>query len=256
MTYTLTDIFIYSNVNLESELQLIPYFDEETKIIMPSTWKSLTLAMGTATLVLGTLSSAQAYTLYTNRAAWQAAVEAISDSVTTDTFSTDIPKAQTITLDSGIVSTNSFPPDISAIRFDNNAVTGGQYRNATGGDTASATITWTFPGAVRAFGADFFSVNDPGLTLTGNFDGTGNQTFGVGTAIGANTGFFGVIGNIDFGSIVFGNGGSSVDAFDIDNASFAVTPSQPPSSVPEPSTVMALAVMAGGLFLSRQGKCC
>ncbi|HAX77471.1 MAG TPA: PEP-CTERM sorting domain-containing protein [Cyanobacteria bacterium UBA11372] len=223
---------------------------------MPFTWKSLTLAMGTATLVLGTLSSAQAYTLYTNRAAWQAAVDAISASVTTDTFSTNIPKAQTITLGSGIVSTNSFPPDISAIPFDNNAVTGGQYRNATGGDTASATITWTFPGAVRAFGADFFSVNASGLTLTGNFDGTGDQTFGLNAQIGGNTGFFGVIGNIDFGSIVFGNAGSSVDGFDIDNASFAVTPSQPPSSVPEPSTVMALAVMAGGLFLSRQGKPC
>lgn len=252
----MTDTLTYSTVKLESDLQLIPYFDEETKIIMLSTLKSLTLAMGTATLVLGTLSSAQAYTLYTSRAAWQAAVDAISGSVTTDTFSTNIPKAQTITLDSGIVSTNSFPPDISAIDFpfDNNAVIAGQYLNATG-DTASATITWTFPGAVRAFGADFFRV-DAGLTLTGNFDGTGNQTFGVGSKIGARDGFFGVIGDIDFASIVFGNGGSSVDAFGIDNASFAVTPSQPPSSVPEPSTVMALAVMVGGLFLSRQGKPC
>ncbi len=70
---------------------------------------SLAFATGTVTLLLSSMSSVSAYTIYTNRTAWEAAITANpSYKITTDTFSNTIPSAQSITLDSGIVSTR--PP--------------------------------------------------------------------------------------------------------------------------------------------------
>jgi len=74
---------------------------------------SLAFATGTATLLLGGVSSVSAYTIYTNRTAWEAALATNpSYKITTDTFSNTISSAQSITLDSGIVSTNSAPPTL------------------------------------------------------------------------------------------------------------------------------------------------
>ena len=80
--------------------------------------KSFALITGTATLLLGGMSSADA-TVYTNRALWEAALS--GSTIITDTFSNTIPSAQSITLDSGIVSTNSSPPTLPN-SFNNNSV--------------------------------------------------------------------------------------------------------------------------------------
>ncbi|MEG3437185.1 PEP-CTERM sorting domain-containing protein [Pannus brasiliensis CCIBt3594] len=214
-------------------------------MMLSATVKSFALAAGTATFVLGSLSSARAFTVYTDRAAWQAAVDALNGVTTTDTFSTDIGSAQSILLDSGITSTNS--PEVTLPNaFNNNSVSGGVYQNAAGGATASATITWDFPKSVFAFGADFISANSNGLTLSGNFDGLGIQNILVNNTIGGANGFLGVIGTANFSSIFFSSGNGVVDGFSIQNASF--------SSTPEPGTVMALGILGGGLFLSRRDK--
>ncbi len=211
--------------------------------------KSFSLAtVFTTTLVLSSVSSAEAFTTFTNRTAWQAAVDAIAGSVTTtDTFTNNIASAQTITLDSGIVSANSFPP---AVMFGDNSVGGGLFNNATDGDAsdASATITWTFPSPVFAFGADFLSTNPGWLNLTGNFDGTGNQTLLVNDSIGGADGFLGIIGNANFSSIVFGNNTTSLDTFHIDSASFASVASVP-VAVPEPGMITGLVFLGGGLVV-------
>ncbi len=210
--------------------------------------KSFSLAtVFTTTLVLSSVSSAEAFTTFTNRTAWQAAVDAIAGSVTTtDTFTNNIASAQTITLDSGIVSANSSPP---AVAFGDNSVSGGFFNNSTDGDArdASATITWTFPSPVFAFGADFLSANNGGLNLTGNFDGTGNQTLLVNNSIGGANGFLGIIGNANFSSIVFGNN-TTLDVFDIDSASFASVASVP-VAVPEPGMITGLVFLGGGLVV-------
>ncbi|WP_013325153.1 PEP-CTERM sorting domain-containing protein [Gloeothece verrucosa] len=218
---------------------------------MFNTIKSLALATGTTAMVFGAVASAQAFTVYTDRAAWQAAVDAFAGSVTTtDTFSNNIPKAQSITLDSGITSTNSLPPDVLEIIFNNNAVEDGVYLNATAiaSNTASESITWTFPTSVFAFGADFFDTNAGRLTLSGDFDGTGVQTLLVNNTIGARDGFLGVIGTSSFNSVVFSSNSTFVDGFEIDNASFA--------SVPEPTTLLGVgaAIGLGGLFRKIKNK--
>jgi len=106
---------------------------------------SLAFATGTVTLLLSSVSSVSAYTIYTNRTAWEAAITANpSYKITTDTFSNTISSAQSITLDSGIVSTNSAPPTLPN-SFNNNSVSivnPGVYDNASGTLTgASDTIT-------------------------------------------------------------------------------------------------------------------
>lgn len=208
--------------------------------------KSFALVTGTATLLLGGISSANAYTIFTDRSAWEAAIS--GNTIITDTFSNPIGSAQSITLDSGIVSTNSIPPTLPNA-FNNNSVSGGVYNNATQagtGNSASNTITWVFPSAhVFAFGADFFNTNVDSLTLTGNFDGMGNQTIIVNNTIGGPDGFLGVVGMAKFSSVVFGNNLTVVDSFSIDNASFAV---------PEPSTVVLVLVGGLGLLSSKRVK--
>jgi hypothetical protein len=220
-----------------------------------NTLNSLALATGAATLLLSGASAASAYTVYTSRTAWENAIAASMPSswydITTDTFSNPIASAQSITLDSGIVSTNSAPP-ILPNSFNNNSVSTvntGVYDNASGLLTgASDTITWAFPSPyVWAFGADFFRVDE--LTLTGNFDGTGDQTISINTAIGGPDGFLGIVGMAEFSSVVFSNNTTDVDSFRVDNASFATK-----HTVPESSAVVALAMFGGGLLLIKKGK--
>ncbi len=214
----------------------------------------LALATGTATLLLSGVSPVSAYTIYTNRTAWEAAITANpSYKITTDTFSNPISSAQSITLDSGIVSTNSIPPTLPNPPYNNNSVNvvnPGVYDNATQastGNSASNTITWQFPASVWAFGADFFSTNTDRLTLIGNFDGTGNQTLVINNTIGGPDGFLGIVGTAEFSSVVFSNNTTTVDSFRIDNASFA-------TKVPEPNTVAAFAILGGSLLLIKKTK--
>lgn len=186
-------------------------------------------------------ADAHAAMTFTDRAAWEAAVLAASGTITTDTFSTDIASAQSITLDSGIVSTNSNEITLPNV-FNNNSVSGGLYQNAVGAPswTASTTITWTFPTpGVFAFGAEFLNVNVGGLTLNGDFDGTGLQSYILANEIGSSTGFFGVIGTATFGSVTYTQSVNGIDAFRIEDASFAT---QPAAAVPEPASVTMLVV--------------
>lgn len=211
---------------------------------------SLAFATGTVTLLLSSVSSVSAYTIYTNRTAWKAAITANpSYKITTDTFSNPIPSAQSITLDSGIVSSNSAPPTLPNPPFNNNSVSivnPGVYDNASGTlPGASDTITWQFPATVLAFGADFSRIDE--LTLTGNFDGTGNQTISINPTIGGENGFLGIIGTAEFSSVIFANNTTGVDSFSVDNASFA-------TKVPEPNAVVAFAILGGSLLLIKKAK--
>lgn len=184
------------------------------RFVLPGAWLLALAAPGSA------------YTVYTNRAAWEAALS--GRSIVTDTFSNQINSAQSITLDSGIVSTNSGPISLPNM-FNNNSVgvvNAGVYDNAVqaGSGTASNTISWLFPNAVTAFGADFIGAGTNRLSLSGDFDGTGLQSLIVNTTISGSDGFLGVIGTTSFTSIILGNSSTQVDGFSIDNASFAPVP--------------------------------
>ena len=51
------------------------------------------------------------------------------------------------------------------------------------------------------------------LSLTGNFDGTGDQTVLVNNTIGGPDGFLGIISMAAFSSVVLGNNVTVVDSF-------------------------------------------
>ena len=209
---------------------------------MPPTRKLLFAGL----LAVSPLSQAHAYTIYTNRIAWEAALSTAP--IVTDTFSNSIASAQSITLDSGIVSTNSIPPILPNPPF-NNSVSDGAYHNATqagAGNSASNTITWVFPFYQTAFGADFTSTNSNGLTLIGNFDGTGDQTIIVNNTIGGEDGFLGVVGGAPFDSIILSNASTILDEFSIDNASLG--------TIPVPGTLALLGVGLAGLAAARRRR--
>ncbi|MFM7394031.1 MAG: hypothetical protein ACKO22_06635 [Cyanobium sp.] len=207
--------------------------------------RSMALAWAAAASLACQVAPVQAFTVYTNRAAWEAALSGAT--ITTDTFSNTISSAQSITLDSGIVSTNSVPA-ILPNSFDNNSVNivnPGVYDNATQagtGNSASNTISKVFPTSVIGFGADFINTNTDRLTLNGDFDGTGIETILVNNTIGGSDGFLGVVGMADFSSIFFSNNTTVVDAFSIDNASFA---SRSIPAVPGPLPLLGAAAAFG-----------
>jgi hypothetical protein len=185
------------------------------RLVLPGAW------------LLGLAAPGSAFTIYTNRASWEGALS--GRPLVTDTFSNIINSAQTIQLDSGIVSTNSGPAILPNPPYYNNSVgvlNPAVYANAVqaGFGTASNTVTWLFPTAVTAFGADFIGAGAGRLSLLGDFDGTGLQSLIVNATIASPNGFLGVIGTTPFTSIILGNPLTDVDSFSIDNASFAPVP--------------------------------
>ena len=132
-------------------------------------------------------------TAFTDSARWSTEVaRGIGGAITQEAFAQNISKAQSIRFASGIVSTNSNPPNVLLAE---NAVVNGVYRNAVGSNasSASASITWQFPQPIRAFSAHFSQVADGGLTLSSP-DITG-VSWMVYRQIGGADGFFGFVGH-------------------------------------------------------------
>jgi len=160
---------------------------------------------------------ASAYVIYTDQTSWE---NAVTETLTTDTFNYSIPAANTITFDSGVISTKSG----SNYQAVNGSVFVGQV-------TGSTTLTWELPWDITALGFDVVSVNN-NTSLIADFDGNGNESINLGVLSGSTyyNGFFGVIGDSAFSSAVFVNSGS-VDTFTVDNLSFNKI------SIPEPETL-------------------
>lgn len=219
-------------------------------------------AVGTVGIVLTASNPADAFTLYTDRAAWNAAVA--GNTVTTETFNTSVPATtQPVTFDNGVVSTNSDRRFITQVVV--GTFFGVPLSQFSGGASTTNTLTpnkirWQFPAAVVTFGADWFrTVGDiNAVTVNGNFDGSGLQTASFNTALGApGTGFLGIVGNAPFSQIVFRtediNGSNAVRGFDVDNLSLAIAPTTPPAAaVPEPMTMSGLAIAGAGLAAARR----
>ena len=194
--------------------------------------------------------------VFTDRTAWDAAVA--GSSITNDPFNNPIMNAQTIPFDSGVSSQAS---NFIVLPFPINAVTGGQYRGLVDGDmsTGAESITWTFPSQIFAFGLDF--ARDPDnlgfngrVQLTGNFDGTGPTTFNLENTIGAQSGFFGVVGMSTFNEIQWSAVSAQNVAFAVDDLSFASEASTPGAPIPEPSTILLLSSGIAGLAWWRHRK--
>ena len=113
---------------------------------------SAVLAIGIAAAA----KPARAVTVFTDRAAWEAAV---MSGITTETFDNEILDADTIVLDDGTVST-VVPGLLDAGLNNVNLRTAGEYVGRVGTNLGHPPIiTWTFTGPIRAWFAD----SRPGL---------------------------------------------------------------------------------------------
>jgi hypothetical protein len=194
-----------------------------------------------ALIVTAAAQPAAASTIYTNRTSFEAALASFE----TETFSSDVANADSITFPSVSISSIGTSPATEAGRSNFNRVLGGnwdgQVRSLPDRDGYLA-ITWTFPIAVDGFGATWSGIGS-GLTLTGNFDGTGDQAIDLSTHVnGFGFGFVGVIGSAQFSSIKLTTT-ADTDLIGSDGVTIGL--------VPEPSTALLLAsgllAMAVGL---------
>ncbi|WP_198263759.1 PEP-CTERM sorting domain-containing protein [sulfur-oxidizing endosymbiont of Gigantopelta aegis] len=169
-----------------------------------------------------------AYQIFYDRTNWE---NAIVGSLKTDNFDNKINNADSITFDSGVVSTSLKSSEYNRI------LSSGSY---FGSVTSTSTLTWVFPWEILAFGFDIISINS-GSQISGNFDGLGNEIFNPANDNISNqyNGFIGVIGNDTFDTIVFSGAGNR-DSFSINNLSFSKAP-----TIPEPATLL---LMGLGLF--------
>lgn len=209
--------------------------------------------LGIAT-VLAT-DSAYAFTVYTDRTAWEAALG--NATITTDTFDNVKSVQRSITFDSGVVSTGNGPGRVF------NQVDFGTYSGGINGDGDIPsdiffdTITWSFPQAIIGFGADWRgTASIEPIVVTGNFDGIGDQTVSFSSSLSfPGNGFLGIIGLAPFSSITFntdntvlGNG----PFFYADNLSFAAAP--PATPVPTPALLPGLVGMGVAAWRKRRSE--
>lgn len=173
------------------------------------------------------------FDIYTDRSFWEAALS--GSTIVEDGFDTPIASAQSITFDSGVVSQGSAPPPSAAV----NAVNLGVYgsNNDPDGSGGFQSTTWIFPDPIFAFGMYFIdSASNFGITVSGDFGGTGILSFDTETELGGlGTGFLGIIGAGLFDEIVFTptpNAFSQNEGYAIDDLAFAS-----PAEVPVPATI-------------------
>ena len=196
--------------------------------------------------------STAAIMTFDDRSAFEAAVA--GSMLFSDAFDTPIPGAEQITLDSGIVSTNS-PPSLQG--GDNAVVLTGRYNNSVANSgTPSEFITWEFPTQVIGFGFDLFGAATDRLQVT--FDGgSGLESFiftdiNVDVTDLADGGFVGFLADTAFESIVFSNALNGTDTFRIDDLSFAEA--GPSVAVPLPSTLPLTLLGIGGLLFATRRR--
>ncbi|MCL6433929.1 MAG: PTPA-CTERM sorting domain-containing protein [Leptolyngbyaceae cyanobacterium HOT.MB2.61] len=179
---------------------------------------------GAALLTLTIPGMAQAVTFFTNRPDWEAAVGRF----TTETFDTPVANASVITFSTGVTSTGLGGSIL-------NEIGGGTYQGRV--DTSGnfpgrfREIRWVFPKPVFGLAADWIDVaTGSGLTVSGNFDGSGIQTISFRDRLGSpGTGFLGIIGAASFSELVFREevpvfGDIGDEFFQVDNLSTTVVP--------------------------------
>lgn len=208
--------------------------------------KELT-GIAAAVVLMAGVSQAEAASIFTDRAAWEAAVAGF----TTETFDTSMASANVLVLNSDITSTTDVvtkPNGLNEVGF-------GAYRGRLGGSGSHPNnITWDFGSSVVGFFADFGSLNSNGLTVTGDFDGTGDQTFSIATTVGGVSGGFGLLGTATFSTFDWGSNDPS-EFFTVDNFSYSsVLAPGGEQQVPEPGSLATFGASLAALGWLRRRR--
>lgn len=158
--------------------------------------------------------------VFTDRAAWEAAV---SGSVTTETFDTDMADAGSLAFGTGVQSDANEPLGASLIHNVSGGAFSARIRNASG-TNGYRSIDWTLPAATNAFGCDFTSISSSrGVDISADFDGSGVQAFDLFAHFGngSSGGFFGIVSDGSFASVrLSASGTGDNDFFGADDLSF------------------------------------
>ncbi|MEM1141604.1 MAG: PEP-CTERM sorting domain-containing protein [Pseudomonadota bacterium] len=190
------------------------------------------LVFGTAAALSASMTNA-AIMVFDNHTDWTSGLGGASTVL--DAFDNEIPSALSITLDSGIISTNSGQGQCCG----DNSVSSGVYNNAVepDGSEASISIDWLFPTPVFALAFDYFDVNFFDLQISID-DGTGGTFTRAIDINGSGSGFAGFISDNSFASVTFSSG-DAIDVFELDNVEFAATVAVD-VPVPMPATLSLL----------------
>jgi len=218
---------------------------------------------------MGFAGSVGAFSVYTDRLSWEQAMLAAGvDRIVTDTFDNNILNANSITFDTGVVSTgingNTTNDVMDGFYFGEIDSDGDALFDPVTLEPIDVmeSITWTFPHEVIGFGADFYSTsNSEGLQVSGTFDGIDFQIDFLETLGNPGNGFLGIVGNTPIQQITFQtrtDDSSPVqnEFWVADNLSFG-TPKSKALEVPERSpnsVVLILGVAIAGCALRKNKR--
>ncbi|SFH84717.1 VPLPA-CTERM sorting domain-containing protein [Albimonas pacifica] len=207
-----------------------------------------------AALAAAAAAPASAFTVYTDRSAWEAAVAAYA--VTDDSFDADVASAKSIVFDSGVVSSYTLGAEFSTI----NQISGGAFSSNVDPDGSGGTIdlSWLFPTAIIGFGIDIqggagAEGTGSGVQLQGDYDGAGLEIVDIFTVLGPESdGFVGILGEAAFtvvGLVARPNDLDANKAYSVTDLSFA---SAAPVPLPAGAALLTGGVAAFGLLRRRR----
>jgi len=183
--------------------------------------------------------------IFTDQAEWEAAV---SGSVEVESFGTIVPETLL-----GTISFDDFQSVAASGAYFHEVRAGGRYTAAIMG-SAVDKLQWEFNSGINAFGGNFFSINNTGLTVSGDFDGAGVQTINVYDYVISNVstgnGWFGIIGTNEFSTISWNTDDGS-EWFQVSDLRYTAGST---AQVPEPSTLAIFALGIIGLASRRFKK--
>lgn len=201
----------------------------------------LAILGGSLLTIASSAGTAGAATVFVdNGSGWTSAV---SGTITTETFSTNMADAQVLAINADLTSTTNNWTGSSIHRVQSGGMTlGWGDALATGGGLARYDVfTWTFSNPITALQA-YFDDFEAGFQVSFDEGGTSPTVLDVNTLLGDGTGLLGLVFNQAITTLTFSTTWN-YDLSSIDDLSYATAS----AAVPVPAALPLLATAFGGL---------